>query len=510
MSSLGGHPNESTALLPLPFGRTQDEGDDSRGGEHGSFQQQAENRITSSLRQLSHRVSSFIAQHTGEIGMVGAYVPGGHPHSGVACPRAVFCSHWRQGILFSPHAMFAWAAFFSYTITKLAGSVSIAVNSLTGPAMLELPALFARSGILPTCATVLLVACLCSLCSLHLANTISKVNENGNFRKEIEYSEAFRFFWGVQWFHATQVVFFLCITCLEISSIVDTAQVIDTVLGNWWPWGGTAAVEVKLNNNDGGLQWSVVRWEDDMCSVAERNDGSCTPFHGATGSLLLTMGLLFVTVIFLPLALLPLKENASYQVLAFVVLLLTSAQFAMTFVSSGLDVSGASVWGDNWDDLFGVILFNFPLVIAIPAWLYEREPEVDVPTVVHGSCAFSAALYIGIGVLGQLAMPNVSDNMLQSMMSGTFGWPLQVGASIFAFAIVGFGIPLFSVLTRLNLVGSGLCSEATANILAVYFPFALSWLLYDSTAVTKILSWYVHARLPTCRCFRTPNGGGGQ
>ena len=315
-----------------------------------------------------------------------------------------------------------------------------------------------------------------------MANTISKVDGNTHFKREVEYSDAFRFFWGQEWFVITQVIFFGCITCLNISSIVDTAQVVDTFLGNWWPWGGAAAINI----HDG--VWSVKRWDNSFCSEEERNDGSCTPFSETEG-LIWTAGNVVVHLLFFPFALLPLKENAGVQVIGFLILLFTSAQFIITFTSSGLDLSQASIWGKDWDDLFGVVLFNFALVIAIPAWLYEREPDVDVPTVVNGSCALSAGLYIAIGILGCLAMPNVSDNMLQSMMSGSFGVPLQLGASIFAFAIIGLGIPLFSVLTRLNLVGSGMCSEATANVFAVYLPFGLSWFLYDGSAITKLLSW---------------------
>ena len=53
----------------------------------------------------------------------------------------------------------------------------------------------------------------------------------------------------------------------------------------------------------------------------------------------------------------------------------------------------------------------------------------------------------------------------------------------------GLGCPLFSVLCRLNLTGSGLVSHRTGNILAVYLPFSLSWLFYQGEALTKLLSW---------------------
>ena len=42
---------------------------------------------------------------------------------------------------------------------------------------------------------------------------------------------------------------------------------------------------------------------------------------------------------------------------------------------------------------------------------------------------------------------------------------------------------------RLNLTGSGLCSVQKANILAVYLPWAISWLFYNGARVEQLLSW---------------------
>lgn len=86
-------------------------------------------------------------------------------------------------------------------------------------------------------------------------------------------------------------------------------------------------------------------------------------------------------------------------------------------------------------------------------------------------------------------MQNVADNMLQSMMSGAFGNTTEITSMIFAFFIIGLGIPLFSVLTRLNLTGTGLCSAPVANIFAVYLPWGTSWLLYAGGKTTSLLGW---------------------
>lgn len=258
---------------------------------------------------------------------------------------------------------------------------------------------------------------------------------------------------------------------------------VDTFMAHWM-YGGAAAVWVTGE----GAQW--LRWDYEMCSEVEIASGDCVPFGEEKDGVLFTAGNLVVTAAFLPMALVDLKENAMWQIVGFLILVVTSVQFVVQFsMWPGLTLDNSSLWGYDWDDLFGVVLFNFALTIAIPAWLYEREPHVDVPTVIYGSSVLSTAMYISIGVLGSLTMPNVSENMLQSMMTGSMGVAMELGASIFAFAIIGLGTPLFSVLTRLNLMGSHTCSRGTANILSVYLPFTVAWLLNDGTAVTKLLSW---------------------
>ena len=64
-------------------------------------------------------------------------------------------------------------------------SISIFVNTLTGPAMLNLPALFQRAGLIPTVFTLMFSCYLSSKCSLHMANVISKVPGNAHFKKEV-------------------------------------------------------------------------------------------------------------------------------------------------------------------------------------------------------------------------------------------------------------------------------------------------------------------------------------
>ena len=65
------------------------------------------------------------------------------------------------------------------------GSMSIAVNSLTGPAMVNLPDTFQRCGLIPTTLCIVVLCALSSQCCLHMSNTISKVPGNRNFKCEV-------------------------------------------------------------------------------------------------------------------------------------------------------------------------------------------------------------------------------------------------------------------------------------------------------------------------------------
>eukprot|EP00550_Attheya_septentrionalis_P006573 CAMPEP_0198290160 /NCGR_PEP_ID=MMETSP1449-20131203/8119_1 /TAXON_ID=420275 /ORGANISM="Attheya septentrionalis, Strain CCMP2084" /LENGTH=421 /DNA_ID=CAMNT_0043988619 /DNA_START=161 /DNA_END=1423 /DNA_ORIENTATION=- len=374
------------------------------------------------------------------------------------------------------------------------GSLSIVANTLTGPGMLALPATYQLAGFIPTTVAIVVVCTLCAFCALNLANVISKAPGNSNFERELEYSETFRIFWGHKWFIMTQIAFFICILCQTVASIVDTAQVVDEFMGTK----GTNGWGVRLYPRP----VEFIEWDSGVClqhtdtdfGIDNRDDdtirGGCDPFSDQPeGAFIITLGYLLSALAFLPLGLMDLKENAAWQIFGFLFLLAVSVQFIFVFIQQGLSFGNLSLWGSTWGHLFGIVLFNFTAVTTVPSLLYEKAPSVGVPHVIHTASILSAVLYIVVGALGAMAIPNVSENMLSSMIAGAFGTTTQIGASLFAFVIIGLGIPLFSVLMRLNLVGSGLCSQKTGNFFAVYLPWALSWTLYFGESVKELLSW---------------------
>jgi amino acid permease len=364
------------------------------------------------------------------------------------------------------------------------GSVAIAVNSLAGPAILQLPYQYQQSGIIPTTLCLMFVAILSAFCSLHMANTVSQVPNNQKFDQCIEFSDPFRIFWSERAYQVTQILFFLTTVCLNIAAIVDTAETVDSFLGFHWK---TIAVSLDSHTGEHFQEWS----HDGPCTRRQVKLNQCDPFNDfeVTGNFLLTAGYVLTTIVFLPLCLADLKENTLWQIFGFGLLVSLSTYFCLDLSQYHLTLQHVSIWGHQWSDMMGVILFNFALVLAIPAWLNEKKESVSVRHTIVVSTAISTALYISVGIIGALAIPEVNVNMLSPMTSGAFGRGIQVAASLFAFFIIGLDIPLFSVLARYNLTHSGMCSTRTANILVVWIPWSISWAFYTGNDIGVLLDW---------------------
>jgi amino acid permease len=364
------------------------------------------------------------------------------------------------------------------------GSIAIAVNSLAGPAILQLPYQYQQSGIIPTTLCLISVAILSAFCSLHMANTVSKIPGNQKFDQCIEFSDAFRIFWSDRAYMMTQILFYLTATCLNIAAIVDTAQTVDSFLGFHWKSYG-----VSLDSSSQGHhfeEWS----HDGPCTRRQVKLGKeCAPFGDQTVNFLLTAGYVLTALVFLPICLRDLKENTVWQIFGFGLLLSLSMYFCLDLSQYHLSLKHVSLWGHQWTDMMGVILFNFCLVLAIPAWLHEKRESVSVRHTIIVSTVISTALYISVGIIGALAIPNINLDMLSPMLSGAFGEGIQVAASLFAFFIIGLDIPLFSVLTRYNLTHSGMCSVRMANILVVWIPWGISWVFYTGNDIGVLLAW---------------------
>ena len=145
-------------------------------------------------------------------------------------------------------------------------------------------------------------------------------------------------------------------------------------------------------------------------------------------------------------------------------------------------------FGDNVRGCLGVVIFNFAFCVTVPAWLNEKVPSVNAKKTIWAACLSSAVAYCLVGWLGGVAISRASDNVLDELTSSLAPTSVRFGGGIFAFAIIGLGVPVYCVLMRYNLRAGGL-SEFWSHILAGAGPWAVSWLVYRGHGILEVLSW---------------------
>ncbi|GMH68332.1 hypothetical protein TL16_g09765 [Triparma laevis f. inornata] len=364
--------------------------------------------------------------------------------------------------------------------TKIAywGCLAIAVNNLTGPGMLDLPATFQESGVIPTVVVIVFVSILSSLTSLSLANLIAKKPNNSNFQHEIEYSDLF----GYE--KLTHILFFCTIMSQCVASVVNVAQVIDAFIATLGPQ--TYAVQFTPEPE-------IVAWVEGECDHHKGYHHKCLPFQKDlyNQGFILTTGYAIAAVLLFPLGLMNLTENVSSQLLSFVLLLVFLAEFIFAFIIQGDDVSRVPLFGNtsSYFSLFGVVFFNFALTPTIPSLLHSKSSDTSITKVIFHSNILVVGLYVILGYFGADSIPKVPSNFLAYLSQGRLGFETGIVSDLFSFFIIGLGIPLFQVVMRNNLVNTQMATERTGKFVCVILPWALSWFLYQGDAVLNVLSW---------------------
>jgi amino acid permease len=287
------------------------------------------------------------------------------------------------------------------------GSFTLLVNNLTGPGMLGFPSLFQKAGLIPVLCGISFVCISASLCGTFLADSIASIPNNHNFDMQVDFSSAFRYTVGEEWYVVAETLFLISCFVQAIAGIVSTAQSLDGFIASFL-FGRTYAFEFYPN-------FGIISWTPELCheetSVSvESNLDDCTPFHNA-GSLIFTVGFVITALIFIPLGLGHLKETIIIQIISFIFMIVLLFQFSGEFAHRGLRYELPLV-GNEVSQLAGVILFNYAFSITIPAWLNEKSNKVSINKVVWSSSILASVIYVIFGVMGAMAFDQVGPNIL--------------------------------------------------------------------------------------------------
>eukprot|EP01038_Epipyxis_sp_PR26KG_P009537 gene9537-12845_t len=374
------------------------------------------------------------------------------------------------------------------------GSFVLLSNNISGPAMMGLPHIFHQAGLIPSVICIILVCICSSLCSTFLAESIASIDGNHDYSRNIDFSHAFRIIVGKQWYVVAESLFLISCSVQACAGIVETAQSLDGFLASF------------LLHKTYGIQFlpkfQFISWSPTLCyssanhPIQELDDDNsnqngiienCTPFHHA-GPLVLTLGFIITTILFLPLARGQLKETIFIQIFSFIAFVVFFAQFSNEFISKGFNYS-IPLYGEDISQLAGVILFNFAFSITVPSWLNEKKPIVSTNKLIWTSTIVMSSCYILFGTMATMSFQRVTQNFLVLLGSSQVHLVTRVCAALFCVTIIGCGIPVFCVIIKKTLTAANICDQNWALFWGAVCPYLLSWMLYQGSILLIVLNW---------------------
>ena len=312
---------------------------------------------------------------------------------------------------------------------------------------------------------LILMFFLSSLAATMLCEAMALIPGNENYEKRVEFSTIVEHYYGHKAYIVTQCVYSLSLQTLNIASIIVTAQVMDQFL-------------VRIVGKSYALAL-------EHGSFVETTD-LATPFAGA--GLIISLGYMIVTVMCLPVGFLNLSEGIYFQYFSFAILLAGMVEFFAQYLQLDIKTDRVPVFGSDFSQVIGTILFNYTYVVTVPSWVNEKMEKVSVNKVIWVSGIFTTVGYFVMGYVGAIAYEKVASNVLTTFASGGH-LGTEISAYIFSLGVIGLGIPLFSIMIRYNLYVGKVFGPKLSAFFGVVLPWLVSWPLYQGNGFGIFVSW---------------------
>mmetsp|Transcript_565 Transcript_565/g.1777 ORF Transcript_565/g.1777 Transcript_565/m.1777 type:complete len:479 (-) Transcript_565:15-1451(-) len=350
----------------------------------------------------------------------------------------------------------------------LVGGVMLLTNNLAGPTISLMPHLAQGAGWLIMILAMVILAFLSFACGLMFLTAMRKMPGNHNFDRRVEFADLLRFYCHPIFSALAMLCYFGYLVLTLMSYIIQTAQVLDY-----------ASLDVF------GCAYGLELWPTPGAVCGTHLDSS-TPFGHAA---VLSCAFAAVALVCAPLAMLNLDDNIVLQWVAIVGLCVLAAVWvAFLAREPGFPrrLPAATSSADGWQRLFGVLVFNFALMSALPSWANEKKPEVSVVWSLVLSMGYVVVLYSIIGIVGGLALQNFNDGNLFSKLNESGSTLNRLTVTAYPILQNFTSIPVFSIVIKYNLTRLGWLRPRAAAVTAFLVPWALSIPLYTGKGFESI------------------------
>jgi hypothetical protein len=346
--------------------------------------------------------------------------------------------------------------FFGDKTISLWISVVLVISALNafGVGVFAMPQIYQQAGWMMPTVLIIASCALSGFCATFLCDAIARIDENGRFDKRVEFEGAARFFCGGKVAQVCVLLACFFLSIRSVSIINQASQAVDSFIV--YLIGKTYALQLFPFTY---VEWGDAEWEacaastSSLCIPFGQSGGGArdlSPVDGNWPPFVITAGYFVLVLTVSPLGWLSMGNAAWLQILPVSLLMLlvslTVVRAVLTPTAHGSGSEGHRHTGahsgayemsqDFWLPAFGaapaaaleIITGGFACVLLLPSWLHEKRSEVRVNRVVWASFAFTAALYILVGVFGAYSYPGLHElQVARDLYDGSIPHGAHVG-----------------------------------------------------------------------------------
>jgi len=357
------------------------------------------------------------------------------------------------------------------------GSAILLFNNLSGPGVVGLPLLFQQAGWLVPVVTMIWIGITTFIASSMLCEAMRYYPKNRGYSSRIEFSTLCKFYFGHKFYLFTQIIFVISLQSVNVSAIIETAQVMDELV-------------IAIFTKTGALEFYPTfgwTWADIISQGS-----SCFP----DDSYVLSLGFVVTVILIIPMGYFNLDDNMIVQKGAFLIACLIFIEWFVVFiirVVDGLDYPLVPVvyYGDA-APVFGVIMFNYAMVITVPSWCNEKTHATSINRSLGYSIFLGTILFLFVGLLGGISYqisPDGGDLLSAIDASPQGGIVSSICVYLFPISVVATSIPIYSIIVRYNLLENKICNKPVANFIGVVLPWLVTIPFYTGQGLNNVINW---------------------
>jgi hypothetical protein len=339
-----------------------------------------------------------------------------------------------------------------------------------GYPLINMSLVYFQAGVVPTILLFAFFSLVSLFINMLFSDGIALLEGNSNYELNLEYSGLAKELFTKKWYY-----FFLAIyLTYQIAANIAMGRIVAQAADDF---------VVLCSGHDYALQ-VYPKFE------FIKTDSSSYFYNNPQQMVLaITVGYLISVVILAPMAFFQLFAALWIQAVLLILVALACAEFVAFFVKSGLHAH-VPLFGTNWTQVMGPIIFNLGVGGAMPLWLNQKQPHVNTKLILTLVSSTTMIFNIVLPILGVYVYGSrITADIFELMTTINPTVICRIAVYVYTLTVVGSSIPINSITVKNNLYTEIWANVPFTWLIGIFLQFIIGWLTLSGGVFMTFLNY---------------------